>query len=305
MDLEPSSTLRLPQVPSGHQLRAALKAAEVYPNAGSLAAAKVGLAFDRLATEGLYSAADLRLGNEILRVADLLNEHDGADALALAFADLDGLPEDGRCAELLARYVTARPPLWLDAAAGADTVAWALVPDHEAETLEALVPDAERREELLLALARRVDPERDKRTGNLAEDHVVAECRAQLDTCGRADLAERVERVSLRSDQLGYDVTAPRMEGTKRRIEVKGTLAQGSTFSITLSRNEAKRALRDPDWSLVACRVGHDDSVVVIGWCAGPQLEPYMPADPPERGRWRSVEILLGSEILTPGLPPC
>lgn len=305
MDLDHSMAVSLPQVPTGHQLRAALKAAQIYPKAGGLAAEQVVIDFNRLATEGLYALSDLRLGNEILRVAGLVCERDELDALDLGFTDLEALPEDEACTELLARYVSARPPLWLDAAAGPDAVSWELVPDREAETLKALVPDPQRREDLLLALARRVDPDRDKRTGDLAEEHVVAECRAQLDGCERPDLAEQVERVSLRSDQLGYDVTAPRLAGNKRRIEVKGTLATGPTFTITLSRNEAKQALGDPDWSLVACRVGQDDGVSVIGWCTGPQLERFMPADPPERGRWRSVEILLDSDILTPRLPPC
>ncbi len=43
---------------------------------------------------------------------------------------------------------------------------------------------------------------------------------------GRSDLARDVRRVSLLSDQLGYDVNAPRVAGPPRLLEVKATTVE-------------------------------------------------------------------------------
>jgi hypothetical protein len=71
-----------------------------------------------------------------------------------------------------------------------------------------------------------------RRTGDLAEAHVTKACRAQLSGAGRDDLAALVRRVSLTSDQLGYDVTAPRLDGSTRRLEVKGTRMSGQQLLV-------------------------------------------------------------------------
>ena len=57
------------------------------------------------------------------------------------------------------------------------------------------------------------------------EDLVVDAARAELQQLGHADLACSLCRVSLTSDQLGYDVTAPRVGGPPRLLEVKTSTA--------------------------------------------------------------------------------
>lgn len=118
----------------------------------------------------------------------------------------------------------------------------------------------------------------------------MAECKAELADAGRPDLIDQVRRLSLRSDQLGYDVTAPRLDGTTRRMECKGSRLSGPEFRFFLSRGEAERALADPRWSLVACRIDHRDACTVIGWCEGSTVVGLLPDDS-ESARWQSVEI--------------
>lgn len=142
------------------------------------------------------------------------------------------------------------------------------------------------------------------RIGDLAEAHVTEAFRLQLDNAGRTDLAALVRRVSLNSDQLGYDVTAPRLDGSARRIEVKGTRTPAQSLLVVISRNEAKVAARDPKWFLVVCRVATDDSVVVLGWTTSALLEPRFPLDRTERGGWLSADVPIDELELTPGLPP-
>jgi hypothetical protein len=293
------------QVPTGHQLRAALVAARAHYPMPAVRAADVSATYARIATDGIYASADLALGQEILEVAGLVRVRgDGILEATDEFIAIAILPIEEACDAILLRYLTAMRPLWLVAAASDDQVEWDLVPDREASVLAVLIPDFEQREAFLLACAHKVDPERDKNTGDLAEEHVTALCRAQLADCGRDDLAARVARVSLTSDRLGYDVVAPRLHGSSRRLEVKGTRAQGPGFMITLSRGEARQGLRDPDWSLVVCHVDADDSVSLLGWCTAGRIAPDLPTDG-LRGRWRSVEIPIDDVTLTAGLPPC
>lgn len=287
-----------------HLVGAALLAARVLRSMNGCSRQTAREAYGRTASNAIYSFRDLLIGQEILEQAGLLNEAGGlflSDDADLWMA----LPQEEARETLAGRYLAALAPLWLTAATGEDAVAWDLVPDGERQALAALIPACEEREAFLLGLGRRVDPERDAQTGALAEEHVVAACRRQLEDAGYSELAARVRRVSLVSDDLGYDVTAPYAGAGSRRLEVKGTRTQGPACRITVSRNEARQSLRDPDWYLVVCRVDANDSVAVVGWCTGPQIEPYLPTDPPERGRWRSVDITLDADGLSLGLPPC
>src|SRR5688500_16852398 len=102
-----------------------------------------------------------------------------------------------------------------------------MIQDAATATLEQASPGPSEYSQNLLAMGRRFSDADAKRTGDLAEAHVTEACRAQLIEAGRDDLAARVRRVSLTSDQLGYDITAPRLDDSTRRIEVKGTRAPG------------------------------------------------------------------------------
>jgi hypothetical protein len=119
-------------------------------------------------------------------------------------------------------------------------------------------------------------------------------------------LARGVRRVSLTSDQLGYDVTAPRIGGSARLLEIKTTTAAlvGSTVAIHLSRGEARTGLRLPDGSLVVCAVENVDQCEarIIGWCEYDTIAGALPHDTPA-GRWEHARLELEVARLLPGLP--
>ena len=205
---------------------------------------------------------------------------------------------------LLAELLITEPPLWLYAAVVDDEVRWENVPDADQEALTRTLADAARREALLLTLGRTLDAQLLTEIGSHGEEHVVAACRKHLLDRGRPDLAADVHRVSLESDQLGYDVTSPDVAGRRHRLEVKTTSsASFGQVEFFLSRNEAIVGERDPAWSLIAVRRDHDDTLNIIGWCRGIHLVPLLPKDLSARGRWATVRLSVPATDFTPGLP--
>ncbi len=175
-----------------------------------------------------------------------------------------------------------------------------------AARLAELVPDAARREQLLLALAYRFDNTRQLLIGEIGEELIIHELRHELRALGRDDLALEVRRVSLLSDQLGYDICAPRVAGAPRLLEVKATTVDTDprSVSIHLSRNEADTGARFPDWSLVACVV---ESIQyrqgrIVGSCTTGALADLLPVDG-YASRWEQAFIELPVDRLSPGLP--
>jgi hypothetical protein len=247
-------------------------------------------------TDGIFTVNDLIAGERLLLAAGLIQREgdDLSPTRPIGHLDVE---------ELLAAYLACRRPIWLEAAAAEGELAAELIPADAGRTLEGALPDPEVREALLMALAQTFSDEERRRIGDTAERAVVADLRAQLSALGREDLAGSVRRVSELSDQLGYDVTAPYLNGAgKRRIEVKGTTTLGQVVSFHLSRNEANVAVRDPDWYLVLCRVDGDDAEIV-GWTTGQALEPMLPTDS-AFGRWDSAAIRTDVGMFVPGLPP-
>jgi Domain of unknown function (DUF3883) len=170
-------------------------------------------------------------------------------------------------------------------------------------TLKELVDDPARREALLLALGRRWDDQRCREVGEIGEELVTASARDELAALGRPDLARAVRRVSLISDQLGYDVVAPRVGAAPRLLEVKAT-ARADESRVFLSRAEAEAGSRFGDWALVVCCV-HDVVLrtgEIVGWCQYADLEKLLPVDVPG-GRWQSVAIEFERLDLQLGLP--
>jgi hypothetical protein len=204
---------------------------------------------------------------------------------------------------LLAALLHEDVPLWLLAATSGGVLAEELIPDEEQRKLGSVL-GPERREALLMEIGRRFSDEAQAITGAVAERFVVACCQAELRDIGESELAERVRRVSETSDQLGYDVTAPRRDHSTRRIEVKGTRTGGTNLVFYLSRNEAERSQVDPDWSLVGCRIAHDDRERLVGHLYGAQLKAYLPHDPRSEAHWQSVRLELPDEMFIGGLPP-
>jgi hypothetical protein len=206
--------------------------------------------------------------------------------------------------ELLAALILeAAPPLWVAAVTEGPDIAIEVIPDADLTALLETIPDPERREQILLALARRFDDSENIRLGETGEAAVVAHCVERLSALGRPDLCSAVTRVSLISDQLGYDVVSPSVCGTKWRIEVKTTRRSRSPLAINISRNEAKVGLADRGWALVACRVNEEGVVRIIGWAQGELLRDHLPADLPARGEWTSARLFIDEIDLSPDIP--
>jgi uncharacterized protein DUF3883 len=244
------------------------------------------------ATGGQFHPVDLARGQALLvevgllvRDADVLRPTD-------TLADLLSGSSDDALTTLAARVLASGMP---------DLPSVALN-----DALLDLVPDPVRRDELLLRHARRFDAEQRTEIGDAGERLVLAAARAELDTMGRSDLAREVCRVSLISDQLGYDIRAPRVYGPPRRLEVKATTKLGGadTVRVFLSRNEAETARRIPDWALVACLIEERASTSgsVLGWWSYDALADRLPSDA-AGGRWEQTQLTLPLADAHPGLP--
>lgn len=204
---------------------------------------------------------------------------------------------------LLGLLLETQSPLWLKVAFGDGTqFSPELVPEEMARLLEEYLPDAEQREVYLLARGRVVSNKELEEIGAKAEEKVVSACQEQLIELGAIDAAAKVIRVSLISDELGYDVTAPRVVGGVRRLEVKGTRSQSSTIAVFISRNEYETGMRDSDWSLVVVRIGANIEEIV-GWATAQEIQPLVPEDQHDQGRWQSAKIRLDATTLNPYLP--
>jgi len=279
-------------LPTLHIARAALHVAAIIDQTGSRVS-EAQESYWHHATGGTFAPADLDRGERLLTGAGLLVECEGTLTPTPELAQLlEGSAADALAA-LIQRALTFARPAELET-------------PRAAAQLAQLVPDAARREELLLALARRFDDTRQRLTGEIGEEVVMDAARAELRAIGRHDLAREVRRVSLLSDQLGYDISAPRVAGSARLLEVKATAAHAAVGSleIHLSRNEADTGATLPDWALVACLVDNVDQRLghIIGWCAANALADLLPLDG-VASRWDQASIELPLARLSPGLP--
>jgi hypothetical protein len=252
---------------------------------------------------GLYRTDDLIAAEELLIDAGLLLSVGDLRVPTNGLTEIAQASENDGCEALLASLLQRDTPLWLLAATSGAALEEELIPDEESRKLHSVL-GPERREALLLAIGRRFSNDQQSLTGAIAEEFIVTCCRAELNDAGEPALAERVRRVSETSDQLGYDITAPRLDHSTRRIEVKGSRGEGSRFVMHVSRNEAERGLADPDWSLVACRISGDDYVRLVGHMYGFQLGPYLPEDQRAEAHWESVRLELPETVFAVGLPP-
>jgi hypothetical protein len=241
------------------------------------------------ATGGIFTASDLAIGEALLKDTGLVLERENRLFLTTQLEEmLDGLSED--------------------AISGLALEALCLVSPREApksaESLVELVPDAQKREELLLARAQRFDDSTRRLIGEIGEELVVSSARRELAELGRQDLARAVRRVSLSSDVLGYDINAPRIIGPPRLLEVKSTTRNEDTFMIHISRNEASVGAKFTDWAMVICRIVDIEarSGEVCGWCPASTFSARLPTDS-AGGRWEQAAIELLVEDLHPGFP--
>lgn len=282
-------------IPTAHVARAAVHVAAVIDESGSRVV-DADESYWRRATGGLYAPPDLRLGQRLLIDVGLVRERDGMLYPTPSLQQLVERADDDSAAALA---------LW----AAEQAVDPTLPPPSEAvlsATLEELVDDPARREQMLIALGRRFDDAYQRLLGEIGEEIVVAYARAELHGLGYPALAAKVRRISLETDQAGYDVTAPRIIGSPRLLEVKATIAPAAAeISVHLSRNEFETGARFSDWSLVICRITDVGTRAgeVIGWSTASALRGITPKDG-QRGRWESARLTLEVDTLLPGLPP-
>jgi hypothetical protein len=248
-------------------------------------------------SDALYPPQDLRLGERLLLDCGLLLEKDGYLHHTPELDAFLALDEDEAMSIIFERAVLTVSPHPLGFEEDGE------LPKDAAALVEDLIPDPDRREALLLAVGRKHDRKLHARLGLRGEEFIVACAREGLIELGRLDLAAGVRRVSEFSDDLGYDIVAPRLDG-KRRLEVKTSgRTNDGLFRFFISRNEIDWGLRDADWALVACRVHGEEQVELVGWCRARALEPYLPIDG-EGGRWALVELEVAATLFEPGLPP-
>lgn len=285
-------------------MQAAVFAGRVIEPTGSTEPALLE-SYGKLVTGGLYRPQDLLAGHQLLVRSRLVVSDNDRQVPTESLQRLRDLPDDVAAELVLHELLLHEPPLWLFAAVVEDEVRWEAVPDADQDALRQLLADAARREALLLTLGRTLDADLLAEYGNLGEEYVVDACRRYLrDEQQRPDLAAQVHQVSLRSDQLGYDITSPDVTGHRHRIEVKTTGgAAGDRVDFFLSRNEATVGERDPAWSLVAVRREPGGWLEIVGWCRGVTLMPLLPHDLSPQGRWTSVRLSVPKTDFNPGLP--
>jgi hypothetical protein len=280
--------------PPPHLVRAALHVAGLIDTYGSsVAAAHHG--YGHYPSGGMYPPEDLKSGECLLLDCGLLQERDGILYPTAQLSAMVAVPPPESVQLLLTHALATAAPRWLGG--------YEPIPEEAAGAIRELVPNLDQREAMLLALRNRYDPTALAALGALGEEAVVHVARTELEALGRSDLARLTQRVSLISDQLGYDVVAPRIDRSVRRLEVKtmGVSGEGVAYFI-LSRNEVETGRRDPNWALVVCRVQVDESITIVGWCREAALEPYLPVDG-AGSTWREALFTLPETLLHSGIP--
>jgi hypothetical protein len=245
-------------------------------------------------------------GEAVLVDAGLVERATDALVAAAELGEIVALADPEAARLVLLSLVGRRPPAWLPFAARENDPQEHLAADPDRSVLRSLEPDLASREALLLALGRRVDQRHNLELGASGEEHVVTRCRDELKLAGRGDLVGQVQRLSLWSDQLGYDIAAPRLDGSGRRIEVKTTaqdIGSGQAV-IAISRNEAEVGSRDTTWALVLVNEQPGDECRVVGWCPAAAFYDLLPVDRGRVARWQQARVALNLAVLTPGLPP-
>lgn len=81
-----------------------------------------------------------------------------------------------------------------------------------------------------------------KTLGDRGEKIVMDLERKRLTDVGRKDLVKKIERVSLKSDSLGYDILSFEKDGAKRFIEVKATRSKIGSANFFYTANELQTA---------------------------------------------------------------
>lgn len=288
-------------LPSRHVLRAALRLLRCL-GTPDIPRVQLHTAYPLLPTDGVFSVPDFIAAEKTLvnySVIELRGERVVATSEALAIASYE---ESTAIELLLSRIMNGAEFPWLSAAARGEELRSEFIPDTELVALTSVFPDPAAREAFLLSVGTRFDAAAAKTLGDAGEEFVVRRCREILVGAGKPELADRVQRVSLVSDTLGYDIVCPTVSGDIARLEVKTTGENRADISCFLSRNEAIVASRDPRWRLVVCYCSADGAFQVTGWCGVGAFVSDLPRDSSTRGRWTSSRLVLQRELVTSDL---
>jgi len=264
---------------------------------------QVEVSFPQLPIGGQVGLGELHSAYQALIDLEVLEVDEKGVSLSLTDAVVDSLEELTE-SDLLGLLLEKTNPVWLRLAT---TNGRELKPEYlpaEVERhLELLFPNALEREQFLLERGRVFSAEEERRIGELGEVFLVGELRGQLLAGGSPELADLVEKVSDLSDELGYDITAPRLDSSIRRIEAKTTASRSTSFTFFLTRNEFEVSQWDSDWFLVAVQIKADQPHLV-GWTDGASLKGLTPVDPDKAGLWVTTKVKVGHDFFHPGLPP-
>ncbi|MEX1009028.1 MAG: DUF3883 domain-containing protein [Acidimicrobiia bacterium] len=291
------------QVPTAYELRGALHVARLLPPTGTRRQ-DLHLAYRGLPRAGAFHILDLEHAEQRLVAWGLAEMNGEWITPTIQLQELATDDDAGACENLAIEALATASPTWLGAAVTGNGVANELLPDLVTTRLTSAFPDPDRREAILLAAARIANDTQRRVIGAAGEELVVAEARAELLRLGRDDLAEQVCRLSERSDQLGYDVRAPRLPGGVWRIEVKSSSRHRLALEFFISRAEAETGRRLREWILTMCHVPLAGGASVVGWCRYDTIHPLLPRDAHDRGTWQTARIRAHPGLFKPGLPP-
>ena len=202
--------------------------------------------------------------------------------------------------DLVRATILDSAPPWLSASAVRGEVRREFLPE-DVERLFADMFDDEDRDAILLAAASKYDDAVLRELGEAGEEAVLAACRSFLEAHGRPDLAREARRVSLISDAMGWDISAPNLGGHLCRLEVK--CYRGRDPTVYLTRHEFNVGVRRSRWYLVLCRSTGDSEPEVVGWTTLAPLIPTMPVDVARSAEWQVAKIRIDESVLRPGLP--
>jgi hypothetical protein len=87
-----------------------------------------------------------------------------------------------------------------------------------------------------------------KKLGDRGEKIVMDLEKSRLSKAGRNDLVNKIDRVSLKSDALGYDIISFDEDGTERYIEVKATRSSVGVANFFFTANELQAAQENKNY---------------------------------------------------------
>lgn len=292
-----------PPLPTLHQLRAAHQTARaLHCPRTSLADAR--RSFGSLPSDGAFGSRDFDAGERILRALGLISLDGNSLLVSKPIEEIAALSSATASYLLLDLIFERQAPSWLAIAAGREKFVPGIIPERDLATISSVIIDPDLREALLLHAGRRHNAQALAALGAIGEEYVFECCRAELRTLDAPNLAAQVARVSLVSDQLGYDILAPRLDGSPRRLEVKTTRRLRWRGEVFISRNEFETGLRDSNWALVVVEIGSDGKPFLAGWCPAKNLAAILPGDRHPHARWASASLQEIVALLEPGLPP-